>query len=341
MNINPKLIIISIIIPILMNYNLENPSILLNITVLILMDWFHKFPVFYKAVTMFMFIIYFLFGETVGFYDLFFKLAEEKHYPSVITTVESMFVYTFFLQPIYLIVNYPMSFTTIFILSHFSMESYLIIGYLNGTYLPIYIVGSIYIIQYSIRRFRNIILIVLDKLELMYILLHTTNEITTHFIALSLKYKNLLSFFQFLYNQSPLPKMNMAQLLSLREMFKDSLDIISDEIGMRPNERDQGIMSSDQCCICLDSKPNILFSPCNHQIVCSECLEYKIQNCYICKIPVLRWKQIHEHQYQVQLTEEQYRRETFQTTTSELIKLKNYLENNPNELKKLKNKNLF
>ena len=83
---------------------------------------------------------------------------------------------------------------------------------------------------------------------------------------------NLPSYLKYLY-----------EIIVMVQLF-----YISDEVPVLPKPLEK-TFNHDQCVICLDRKPNVLFIECNHTCVCNECEEaHPSTQCPCCRTKISR-----------------------------------------------------
>jgi hypothetical protein len=170
------------------------------------------------------------------------------------------------------------------------------------------------------------------------------------FNEMSLKLEKLQQFFTMLQDTSKIKQFNVVQLLTAQRDLGSALDSINGELNER-NESTSNYFftgtASEKCVVCFENgNPNVLFSPCNHQCVCTDCMESVLEkeslgHCFLCKIPVISWTVQSDFELLNYIDEDDYKVEASDYTFKQLYDLKKYVENNPNEKKKLRDPNVF
>eukprot|EP01080_Neovahlkampfia_damariscottae_P010103 gene10103-2523_t len=117
---------------------------------------------------------------------------------------------------------------------------------------------------------------------------------------MSSKLEKLQHFFTMLQDTSKIKQFNLIQLLTAQKDLYSTLDSINYELSERNSNNSKEYstppMKSEKCVICYEcSNPNILFSPCNHQCICEDCLNEmlgsdSLSHCFLCKIPIISWE---------------------------------------------------
>ena len=64
------------------------------------------------------------------------------------------------------------------------------------------------------------------------------------------------------------------------EILDLSLKVVDIELLRNPLGK---ILKSDQCAICLQEEPKVLFCDCGHLCICKKCLVCRFDNCPVCK----------------------------------------------------------
>ena len=81
------------------------------------------------------------------------------------------------------------------------------------------------------------------------------------------------------YFNASLPKNNFKIELTVIHYYKH-MKLKTYELEQCPTKA----YKLDQCVICLDKKPNILYKPCTHYCICSQCGNIgKFENCPYCR----------------------------------------------------------
>ena len=65
----------------------------------------------------------------------------------------------------------------------------------------------------------------------------------------------------------------------VEEEYDEDIDIEEEELSIN----DSRTFKLDQCVICLEKEPKVLFCNCGHICICDECLVKKLDNCPVCK----------------------------------------------------------
>ena len=64
------------------------------------------------------------------------------------------------------------------------------------------------------------------------------------------------------------------------EVENDELENDEESVPPKPIEK---TFKSDQCVICLEEEPNVLFCNCGHICICEKCASHRYNNCPVCK----------------------------------------------------------
>ena len=64
------------------------------------------------------------------------------------------------------------------------------------------------------------------------------------------------------------------------EVENDEVENDEESVPPKPNEK---TFKSDQCVICLEEEPKVLFCNCGHICICEKCTPHRYDNCPVCK----------------------------------------------------------
>ncbi len=73
------------------------------------------------------------------------------------------------------------------------------------------------------------------------------------------------------------------QELELQEV-RDSI-VLEEQVPSISGQQQQAIFAAEECVICLDKQPNIIFDSCRHKICCEECSNH-VRACPYCRRPI-------------------------------------------------------
>jgi hypothetical protein len=84
---------------------------------------------------------------------------------------------------------------------------------------------------------------------------------------------------------------------------------------------------SEFCVICFENQPVYKFIPCSHKCICEECINSLIEKdenlnvCFICN-QMINYREKDFIQYTKQMSSEEFKKEAYFFTISELLKIK-------------------